>query len=274
MNRKIICNNCGNRGHLYKNCKKPVTSYGNIVFRLDDTIEKVLMIQRKDSLCYIEFIRGKYDINNIEYIQILIDKCSIKEKEKLLNKNYNDLWCELWLLKENKFNNTDDYKRGETKFNMIQNGILYNNDKITLQNIIDNSKTRYIDSEWEFPKGRRNNNGESNISCAKREFCEETNYTLDDYELIENLQTFNEDFLGENKVNYRYIYYIGILNNFEKKLFIDENNIDQYSEIKDLKWLKKDECIDKTRDYHLSRRKLIKNIFNMINIVKINYSLI
>ena len=27
------------------------------------------MIQRKDSLCYIEFIRGKYDVFNIDYMQ-------------------------------------------------------------------------------------------------------------------------------------------------------------------------------------------------------------
>ena len=42
------------------------------------------MIQRKDSLCYIEYLRGKYDIYNIPYIQILIDKCSTEEKERII----------------------------------------------------------------------------------------------------------------------------------------------------------------------------------------------
>ena len=58
----MYCNNCGKKGHLYKECKLPVTSCGNIVFRLDKDEPEILMIQRKDSLCYIDFIRGKYDI--------------------------------------------------------------------------------------------------------------------------------------------------------------------------------------------------------------------
>ena len=37
---------------------------------------------------------------------------------------------------------------------------------------IEKSKTNYIDSEWEFPKGRRNRD-ETNLQCAKREFMED-----------------------------------------------------------------------------------------------------
>ena len=73
----MYCNNCGKRGHLYKECKLPVTSCGNIVFRVDNDEPEILMIQRKDSLCYIDFVRGKYDIQNINYIQTLINKCSL-----------------------------------------------------------------------------------------------------------------------------------------------------------------------------------------------------
>ena len=65
--KHIYCNNCGIKGHLYKDCRKPVISCGNIIFRLDKDEPEILMIQRKDSLCYIEFLRGKYDIYNINY---------------------------------------------------------------------------------------------------------------------------------------------------------------------------------------------------------------
>ena len=54
----MYCNNCGKKGHMYKDCKLPVTSCGNIVYRDDTEEPKVLMIQRKDSLCYIDFLRG------------------------------------------------------------------------------------------------------------------------------------------------------------------------------------------------------------------------
>ena len=39
------------------------------------------MIQRKDSLCYIEFIRGKYKINDINYIFKLFKYITNKENK-------------------------------------------------------------------------------------------------------------------------------------------------------------------------------------------------
>ena len=47
--KSIYCNNCGIKGHLYKDCKRPVLSCGNIIFRLDKEEPEILMIQRKDS---------------------------------------------------------------------------------------------------------------------------------------------------------------------------------------------------------------------------------
>ena len=72
------CNNCGNTGHIYRNCKLPVLSYGVLCFTED---LKIVMIQRKDSLAYIEFLRGKYRIDNLPYIQTLLNGCSLRERE-------------------------------------------------------------------------------------------------------------------------------------------------------------------------------------------------
>ena len=58
---KHYCNNCGNIGHLYRDCRHPILSYGIILY--DDSIKedvKIIMIERKDSISYIEFLRGKY----------------------------------------------------------------------------------------------------------------------------------------------------------------------------------------------------------------------
>ena len=33
MSKNTICNNCGKQGHLFNQCKIPITSYGIIVFR-------------------------------------------------------------------------------------------------------------------------------------------------------------------------------------------------------------------------------------------------
>ena len=64
---EVYCNNCGIKGHVYKHCKNPIMSCGNILFKREDDLYKVLMINRKDSICYIELLRGKYDITNNNY---------------------------------------------------------------------------------------------------------------------------------------------------------------------------------------------------------------
>jgi 8-oxo-dGTP pyrophosphatase MutT (NUDIX family) len=269
----MYCNNCGKKGHLYKECNQPVTSCGNIVFRLDRGEPEILMIQRKDSLCYIDFIRGKYDIKKCKYIQILIDKCSISEKLNLVNKDFRELWINLWLLSDD-FIETEDYRKLYSKFTTLKDGFMIGDKLIKIENLVYNSKTSYEMSEWEFPKGRRNPN-ENDFDCAKREFTEETSYGSDDYDIITNVCPFMEEFVGENKVKYRYIYYIGKLKNRDKIPIIDSDNKEQITEIKDVKWLTKDKSLNIIRDYHHSRQKIIEQIYNFINIVNDEkYSLI
>ena len=61
-NRPQTCRNCGINGHLYKDCVHPIMSFGIICYKVDDMKNiKFLMIQRKDSLSFMEFIRGKYE---------------------------------------------------------------------------------------------------------------------------------------------------------------------------------------------------------------------
>ena len=62
------CNNCGKQGHTFYSCKKPIISLGVIAFTITRSGEiKYLMICRKDSLGYVEFVRGKYPLYDKEY---------------------------------------------------------------------------------------------------------------------------------------------------------------------------------------------------------------
>ena len=271
----MYCNNCGKRGHLYKECKLPVTSCGNIVFRLDKDEPEILMIQRKDSLCYIDFVRGKYDIKNVHYIQTLINKCSNEEKQNILTKDFKELWCNLWLISDN-FSETEDYLKSYTKFTSLKEGINIRDKQINIDSLINKSGAgvTYETSEWEFPKGRRNIN-ENDFDCAKREFKEETSYEDSDYDIITNVCPFLEEFVGENRVKYKYIYYIGKLKNFMKIPIIDSENKEQITEIKNIKWFTKEQSLQIIRDYHHSRKKIIEQIFNFIKIIEDEkYSLI
>ncbi len=58
----MICNNCGKTGHIYRNCPYPKLSCGVILFKKINNETKVLMVQKKDTFCYIDFLRGKYNL--------------------------------------------------------------------------------------------------------------------------------------------------------------------------------------------------------------------
>ena len=48
---RYLCNNCGVYGHLFYNCKKPITSFGVICFRKNEKgCFEYLMVQRKTVL--------------------------------------------------------------------------------------------------------------------------------------------------------------------------------------------------------------------------------
>ena len=159
-----ICRNCGMLGHVYKNCTRPITSYGIILINKNKTAKnEYLLIQRKNTIAFSEFIFGKYSLNNFDYIKTIFSRMSTEEMSLIKSKpNYKILWNRIY------FN--DNYNR-----NIINK---YDDFIKKYSNFLDNLKVIINqDCEWEFPKGRRNNN-ESDLECACREFKEETNIDL------------------------------------------------------------------------------------------------
>ena len=53
--KTIYCTNCGKIGHNYKNCKNPIISYFIMLFKYE-LDEFKLLVQKEDSIAYIEFI--------------------------------------------------------------------------------------------------------------------------------------------------------------------------------------------------------------------------
>ena len=140
------CKNCGNYGHYYRNCRMPILSYGILLFKKDDDgVDKLLMIERKDSLSYIEFLRGKYKtLENIVFIRLLIDRFSDNEKKKILNDEFDILWSNLWVNMETinqKIKN--EYYRSKELFYKLKEGYYINNEFIKLEDIVKNSKKSF-----------------------------------------------------------------------------------------------------------------------------------
>ena len=78
-------------------------SYGVILIKKEENENKILMINRKDSLCYIDFIRGKYKLNNLEYINKLFSRMSKEEIENIKTQEFSKLWKSLWNIKNNNY---------------------------------------------------------------------------------------------------------------------------------------------------------------------------
>ena len=64
MNNKKThyCCNCGKTGHVYRKCMSPIMSLGIILVKLENDVIKYLLIQRRDTLGFVEFMRGKYNL--------------------------------------------------------------------------------------------------------------------------------------------------------------------------------------------------------------------
>jgi 8-oxo-dGTP pyrophosphatase MutT (NUDIX family) len=252
-----VCNNCGKTGHLFHQCKLPITSYGIILFRSSETGPQYLMIRRKDSFGFIDFIRGKYICHNISQLQKFVDEMSIQEKEKILNESFEKLWTSLWG-EINGIQYRGEESSSSKKMDIIKNGIFLNDKKITLEDIVKNSKTEWNETEWEFPKGRRNFQ-EKDMECAIREFEEETGYSKNNITIIDNLLPFEEIFIGSNHKPYKHKYYLAYMNET-----IDSLNNYQKTEVSKLEWKTLDECLESIRPYNLEKKKLITNIDNIL----------
>jgi 8-oxo-dGTP pyrophosphatase MutT (NUDIX family) len=212
------------------------------------------MLRRKDSFGYIDFVRGKYSPYNIYQIQNIVDEMSNSEKERILTKPFEELWKNMW----GETANVNQFKSEETssakKMEIIRNGVNVNDTVITLKNMIEKSATNWVETEWEFPKGRRNHK-EKDLECALREFEEETGISQTKITVIENVLPFEEIYIGTNHKSYKHKYFLAYSNDL--KDFLDNF---QVTEVSKLDWKTIDECLESIRPYNLEKRKLIVNI--------------
>ena len=70
VHRQHTCRNCGEVGHLYKSCPQPIMSFGIICYRINEGKIEYLMIQRRDSLSFMNlFVENM----NLRILNILSD---------------------------------------------------------------------------------------------------------------------------------------------------------------------------------------------------------
>lgn len=216
---------------------------------------KFLMIRRKNTLGYIEFIRGHYEPTDADSIVYLFQQMVKQEINMIEKYDIDILWNNLWSSGNDSKTYECEFKQSKEKFNKLKNGSL----SYDLYFYTKNVDPEYDSPEWGFPKGRRNYH-EKNLNCAIREFNEETNYKTHDYKIMKRLHSLNEVFLGTNGIRYKHIYYISIAST-DKDAVIDDTNPKQYEEIGDIGWFTYDEAINLIRPHHKQRKKILSQLY-------------
>lgn len=247
---------------------------------------KVLLIRGRNTIGYLDFIRGRYRLENLHQISFLFRQMTSSEI-KFISDNMNDfdaIWRNTWHMKndtnlvelyekniqesidnknerryKNMIHDYDDYKKAFTKFHMIRERKVLN-----LHEIIKLSCSHVYVQDWGIPKGRRIC-GETDIQTAKREFEEETGYTDDEYILFNNISPLEEILNGTDGIKYKYKYYVALLTT-DKHPSCDNLRKSQLCEVGDISLFPFDEALQRVGSSFESRKRAIYIVF--MNIFK------
>ncbi len=250
----MYCNNCGEKGHVFKGCKDPIISCGLILLRgiyepltfpIKSDNVSALMVRRKDSMCYTEFLRGKYTTVDMPYIKKLISNMTVQEQKQIVDYPFDNLWTMLW--GQGKDCHSMEYELSKEKFNNLNR-----------RELVTSAVSQYTDPEWGFPKGRRAK-GESDLDCAIREFNEETNIPPEAYEVCKNLK-FTESFSGTNGIKYMHIYFVAKLVSSTSINLSQRFTCMQQKEISGIAWKTLSQAKAITRPHYVERKELIHTI--------------
>jgi 8-oxo-dGTP pyrophosphatase MutT (NUDIX family) len=204
------------------------------------------MIQRKDSLSFVEFIRGKYNIQDEAYIGKLLRGMTQKEQHLIATKAFPELWFEVWGESSSVRSHRADYESSERRYAQISE---------RLSVLLQENLSKWTEPEWGFPKGRRNPY-ETDICCAIREFQEETGLSTNDFTILHNTHSISETFFGSNQVHYCHKYYIAVCHK-SIEVVMNMNNFHMIREVGNIRWCSLDEATSKIRPDNVEKREIL-----------------
>tara|TARA_Y100000389_G_C17469662_1_gene529176 strand:- start:6393 stop:7157 length:765 start_codon:yes stop_codon:yes gene_type:complete len=226
---------------------RSIRSYGTILVKINNGIPEYLMVCRKSTYCYVDFILGKYNDKNIDYIKFMIKNMTHKERAAITSKSFEELWKELYSYSRNPSGAFYDYVYA--KFERVYPVYLVFNGSISC---------KYKHPEWGFPKGRPNHS-EDPFDCASRELFEETRISKNSYEIISSILPFEEKYVGTNGIGYRNVFFIGFAKD-NCTAYLDKTNSAQSREIGYIKWFPYDHALRQFRNHEESKRTVLECI--------------
>lgn len=224
---------------------KRIVSYG--VIAINRTDESVLIIQRKYSPNFINFIKGWYRKSQLLDLFKEMTEKEILSIKKIMYKP------ERFIALYNNISPDGDASYATCRFEDNQQQIWH------LCNIIHGT----VETEWLLPKGKLEYSDTSPVECAKREFLEET-----------GLSHIPENPLSDSPITYYNNSVTGFV--YETKLWVfmfdekmilssDKNNF----EILDRRWVKR--C-DLNKYFDASKISIIDEAFRIYHSNKLNHN--
>jgi 8-oxo-dGTP pyrophosphatase MutT (NUDIX family) len=295
--KRIMCANCGELGHVVSICTNPITSFGIISFKIvysekdeegdlnqeltqlvNDTVYngpckinkstkypmvKFLLIQRRQTMGFIDVLRGRYhDVmknknkTKLDILSTSVNEMTVEEKNNICTRTFDSLWDEVWLNKNSRvYKNEKIFARNH-----------FNENIDDLKKLIKESSNTWISPELSFPKGRKNTK-ECNLDCARREFAEETGYSYIDYSLIKNKREpviFKEIFEATNHIWYSHIYYLAQMKTSIRPPRVDTTNDIQAGEVKNIGWFRVEEAFELIRNYDLCKKQVLVSAYKYL----------
>jgi 8-oxo-dGTP pyrophosphatase MutT (NUDIX family) len=227
------------------------------------------MVCRKHSFGLIDFIRGKYAVNNKYYITNMVNQMTQAEKHMLVTLPFEEIWQYIWKKPADFKSSKSEDSISCEKFNALQNGITVTlpngeTETYTLKDIINGGKTAWTEPEWGFPKGKRNYN-ESDLDCAVREFEEETGLHMNKKNIVANIAPYEEKFCGSNYKTYKNKYLLASLEYSDNKVIVPDA---ESNEISAIEWKTFKECIACIRPYNLEKKRMLSSIDILLKTLK------
>jgi 8-oxo-dGTP pyrophosphatase MutT (NUDIX family) len=230
-------------------------SLGIALCKIDPDTQQmsILLICKRYTYSYNQFIHGHYDSSNDNEIKALFNGMTFEEKIDIISLNFQQIWHRVWI---NKTFNRKSFLLAKSKFDntfVADNGL-------RLRKLLD--KSTHEDRIWEIPKGRKLNRTESDIHCAIREFEEETCINKDSYRLLDNTMSYT--YIDDN-VKYINVYHLAIATSNIVPT-IDFKSQSQVDEISEIKWMDINQIkfVDKSIRLFKFTRALFKRMKKLI----------
>jgi len=221
---------------------------------------QAVLVEGRLTYAFSEFVQGRYERKRLDTVRTLVDQMSLAERHVLASLDFDKIWDYARL---RQYHRARGWKRGVSSFSQyraVYRGWkpprLSKNDALFVQR-----KTKFASSwlnseessrllrrllyeaqgvgqeRWEFPKGKRHGREESDLSCALREFQEETRIPPSSVRLLPGFARVEMYVhLGVLYVN---TYYLGVLarpiGDPSRRVALAHH--DQVSEVTNVRWM-------------------------------------